>query len=145
MARQLSAMILALAVISGVGSAGPRAVQPRRITVLSFVSSDANSRSQITVLKSMREQFGSRVRFVVAPVDNENPVNLYNDWNLEGIKVAKNGPELARRYRVTAAPTTLVVSRDGVTLSRINGIADAPRLAFPLQNIFPVSSRLSYT
>lgn len=168
MVRQLNVFILALAAASGIAACGNtvsakagqddvswhvalktigggrQAVLPGRVTVLSFVDSGPDSRSQIGVLKSMQEQFGSHTQIVVVPIDSENPVNLYYDWDMGGIRVATGGPALARTYRVTAAPVTFLISANGVTLKRINGIADAPRLSFPLQSLFPSPSATAH-
>jgi hypothetical protein len=97
------------------------------------------SRAQIPFLKSMNTQnhpYGLRTVIVdTAGAGRDALVNFAYDWALaRSIAVARD-PDgaLARRYGVTAVPTTFLVDRRGVVRRRWDGFAAAAQLDFAIR------------
>lgn len=97
------------------------------------------SRAQIPFLKSMNTQnrsYGLRTVIVdTARADRNTLVNFTYDWALGRTiaVVGDPGGTLARRYGVTAPPTTFLVDRRGVVRRRWNGFATAVQLDFAVR------------
>jgi hypothetical protein len=97
------------------------------------------SRAQIPFLKSMNRQnrpYGLRTVIVdTAGAGRDALVNFTYDWALDrSIAVADDpGGAVARRYRVTAVPTTFLIDRHGVVRRRWDGFALAAQLDFAVR------------
>jgi peroxiredoxin len=127
--------------------------------LLSFLSTQANatdsptsdpSRSQVTFLKSMDQQYdprGARVLIIDATAlltgqrpDQNALLNFTYDWDLNTIPVGSD-PDgmLAEHYGVIHVPTTFLIALDGRVHQVWNGLATTPQLAFALQALIPTS------
>lgn len=124
----MRALLLALALL--LTGCAP-AMQIDGPALVSFVDAGPASRSQLPVLKSMREQYGSRITIMVV---SDQP-NLSHDWNLGDIRVVATDSGLAARFAVARLPTTVLVGAGGEVLDRVEGLATSPRLSFPLQKL----------
>ena len=125
-----------------------RAVTSRdRPALISFLAlgpgADGRSRSQLTVLKSMAQQYAAQ-GLVVAVGDTsglstDQLVNLTYDWDLQNTGIAlltaAATSKLSAAYR-PAVPDTIVVTPNGVVLDRWQGgVAAAQELAPPIQSL----------
>lgn len=113
------------------------------------------SRAQLAILKSMINQFGvtTNGRTALLLVDGtgmtagrtpslKELINFTYDWNLPATPIiaGRDANRLINEYSITQIPTTLLISPEGILLSRWDGLADAPTLAFALQDALDVSS-----
>ncbi|MFJ2865553.1 hypothetical protein [Kitasatospora sp. NPDC087314] len=98
------------------------------------------SRSQVTVLRSMGTQFGERVAVAIVDVTGKADPNLRHDWNLDSARVTvlvpKHPADMARSYNASTPPTTLLIAADGRVLHRWSAtVAHAQDIAPFLQSL----------
>jgi peroxiredoxin len=123
--------------------------QFRRYTVLlSFIQvhstidmDDAkDTRSQLTFLKSMNAQYGSKgLRVILVDAayikhkknDSSTKINFTYDWMLKNIPLLSDtdSTRVARIYNVEKLPTTLLINKDGLVTQRWDGLALTSQLA----------------
>ena len=120
----------------------PRAGHPSLLSFLDLgAGTDASSRSQLTVLKSIATQFVSR-GVLVAVVDTsglsrDQLVNVGYDWDLPGsgllLLTGDQAADLVRAFRPTVPDTTLVAPGGTVAARWQGAVAPAQEIAPPLQ------------
>lgn len=114
-----------------------------QITIISFVATGSAapspeadaSRSQITVLRSVYDQYHAKsVQIVVIDVANPSStrdelLNATYDYQL-AFPLLQGSADTLERYGVTTVPTTLLIDTKGVITRRWNAIVRTPDLSF---------------
>ncbi|MFJ8023582.1 TlpA family protein disulfide reductase [Streptomyces sp. NPDC096311] len=115
------------------GDAYPLAAGRGRLTLVSFLTVQPDtaaspSRSQAVVLTSLATQYGARgLRVAIvaadpASVPQETLLNTSYDWGLESVALLQDPRHrAARKYAVTASPTSFLIGGTGQVLARWDG------------------------
>jgi hypothetical protein len=129
--------------------------QPSRAVLLAFLqivpdTADTASRNEVPFLLSMAHQYTPRgLRVVVIdasalvgppPPTHDALVNASYDWQLDFPVLEDRANQIARRVRVTRAPTLILVAADGRIQGRWQGFTPPAVLAQAIENLFGTAS-----